>query len=57
MEDRKHDRRPFDSCDECGKHARLNPIYASHAADVTMRLCDECKAKRQAALEVLWRGD
>lgn len=53
----KYDRRPFDTCDECGQRARLNPIYASHSADVTQRLCDECTAKRQIALESMWRGE
>lgn len=51
------DRRRFGICDECGEHRRLNPIYAAYAADIAKWLCDECKAKRIAALEAMYRGD
>lgn len=44
-------------CEECGEHKPLNPIYASHSADVQQRLCDECRDKRQQALEEMWRGE
>lgn len=54
---RKIDRRPFGICEECGEHRRLNPIPASHSADVLLRLCDECAEKRRAALEAMYRGD
>ena len=53
----RHDRRPLGTCDECGELRRLNPIYAAYAADVAKRICDECKEKRSAALEAMYRGD
>jgi hypothetical protein len=53
----KQDRRPINYCDHCGLRARLNPIPAAYAADVALRLCDDCTAKRQQALEQMYRGE
>jgi hypothetical protein len=53
----KYARRRHGTCCACGWYARLNPIYANHTADVARWLCDACKARRQAALEAMWRGE
>ncbi len=54
---KKRDRRQIGTCDECGKRAPLNPIYASHSADVQQCLCDACRDKRAAELERMYRGE
>lgn len=51
------DRRKHGYCDECGAIRQLNPIYDSHSADITARLCDECRDKRLERLEAMYRGE
>lgn len=56
-EQKKRERRPTGRCEECGQWRPLNAIYAPYAADVMLRLCDECRDKRAAALEAMYRGE
>jgi hypothetical protein len=53
----KYPPRKHGTCCACGWYARLNLIYASQAPDVARWLCDACKARRQAALEAMWREE
>ncbi len=53
----KQPRRKQGICYECDTQGNINPIYASHSADVQFWLCDACKDKRIDDLNRFYAGE